>query len=90
MGYYRAVTPTNIFAEESKAGTDFWADICNNWKKAAMNFENLGIRSVIKRKSVVLEKIGGMYRKLAPLAKAGINVSLGSGTQFYRRWIFGI
>lgn len=51
-----------------------------------MQFESLGITTVILRLGVVLGKEGGMYKKLAPLAKLGINTSLGNGKQ-YLPWI---
>ena len=43
-------------------------------------------KTIILRKGVILGKEGGMVKKLSPLAKLGINVSLGSGKQ-YLPWI---
>ncbi|HTO14342.1 MAG TPA: TIGR01777 family oxidoreductase [Edaphocola sp.] len=86
VGYYGAVTTEEIFTEESENGNDFLASICKKWENAALQFEKLGVRTVILRKGVIFGKDGGMYKKLAPLAKYGINVSLGSGKQ-YLAWI---
>ena len=51
-----------------------------------MQFESLGVATVILRKGVIMGKDGGMYQKLAPLAKLDINTSLGNGRQ-YLPWI---
>src|SRR5690606_34705276 len=60
--------------------------VCDQWEKAASQFENIGITTVLLRKGIVIGKEGGMCQKLAPLAKLGINVSLGDGKQ-YLPWI---
>ena len=86
IGYYGAVSSNEIFTETSAAGSDFLASVCERWEKAALQFERLGIATVILRKGVIVGKEGGMYQKLAPLAKLGINVSLGGGRQ-YLPWI---
>lgn len=86
VGYYGAVTTEEIFTETSNNGNDFLASVCEQWEKSALQFESLGIATVILRKGVVLGKDGGMYQKLAPLAKVGINTSLGNGKQ-YVPWI---
>lgn len=82
VGYYGAVTSDKIFTEESAAGKDFLAEVCQSWEQAAMQFQNLRIRTVILRKGVVFGRDGGMLQKLSSLARLGINVSLGNGKQF--------
>lgn len=86
VGYYGAITTDNIFDETSENANDFLGFVCKKWEDAAMQFQASGIRTVILRKGVILGKDGGMYKKLVPLAKLGINVSLGSGKQ-YLPWI---
>lgn len=86
VGFYGAVTTNEIFKETSKSGNDFLASVCQIWETTAMKFNDLGIRTVILRKGVIIGKDGGMVQKLTPLAKLGINVSLGSGKQ-YLPWI---
>lgn len=86
VGYYGAVTTNQIFTEISPNGTDFLAEVCKKWEEAALKFENVNTKVVLLRKGVVLGKEGGMYQKLAPLAKKGINTSLGNGKQ-YLPWI---
>lgn len=86
VGFYGAVTTNEIFIETSKSGNDFLASVCQIWETTAMKFNDLGIRTVILRKGVITGKDGGICHKLSPLAKLGINVSLGSGKQ-YLPWI---
>ena len=86
VGFYGAVTTDKTFVETSENGNDFLASVCQKWEDAALKFNDLSIRTIILRKGVILGKEGGMVKKLSPLAKLGINVSLGSGKQ-YLPWI---
>ncbi|WP_286386451.1 TIGR01777 family oxidoreductase [Myroides odoratimimus] len=86
VGFYGAVTTEKTFAETSESGNNFLASVCQKWEDAALKFKDLGVRTVILRKGVILGKEGGMVKKLSPLAQLGINVSLGSGEQ-YLPWI---
>lgn len=82
VGYYGAVTTDIIFDESSSKGNDFLAAICSQWENAARQFTNFGTRVIILRKGVVVGKEGGMYQKMAPLAKRGINPAVGTGEQY--------
>lgn len=86
VGIYGAITSDEIFDEESLLANDFLGSLCQSWEKAAQQFESLNSRVVMLRKGVVLGKEGGIYKKMAPFAKFGINTSLGSGKQ-YLPWI---
>lgn len=86
VGFYGAVTTDKTFVETSESGNDFLASVSQKWEDATLEFKDLGVRTVILRKGVILGKEGGMVKKLSPLAKLGINVSLGSGKQ-YLPWI---
>lgn len=86
VGFYGAVTTENIFDEKSENATDFLGTVCKKWEDAALQFNKIGIRTVILRKGIIIGKNGGMVQKLTPLAKLGINVSLGNGNQ-YLPWI---
>lgn len=85
-GYYGSVTTDEIFTEESENGHDFLGRVCREWERSALQFENSGIKTIILRKGVVIAPNGGMYKKMAPFAKQGINTSLGRG-QHYLPWI---
>lgn len=82
VGYYGAVTSPYIFTEESQNGSDFLAFVCKEWENAALQFEKIGVPTGILRKGVVIGKHGGLYKKLTPLARMGINTALGTGEQF--------
>lgn len=82
VGYYGAVTTATYYTEEYHAGYDFLAEVCQKWEEKALQFEKLGIRTLILRKGVVIGPEGGIYRKLAPLARRGINTAVGNGKQF--------
>lgn len=82
VGYYGAVNSDETFNENSSNGIDFLAEVCQKWEDAALQFSNLGTRTIILRKGVIIGKEGGMYQKLAPLAKRSINIALGNGKQF--------
>lgn len=56
--------------------------VCKQWEESARQFETIGSRVVILRKGVVLGLGGGMYQKLMPMAKLGINTALGNGRQY--------
>ncbi|HRP90460.1 MAG TPA: TIGR01777 family oxidoreductase [Edaphocola sp.] len=86
VGFYGAVTCEAIFDETSKAGNDFLGAVCSQWEMAALQFEKLGIATVIFRKGVVIAKNGGMFKKMAALSRLGINTSVGSGRQ-YLPWV---
>src|SRR5690606_40053642 len=51
-GYYGAITTDRIFTEESDNGNDFLASVCGEWEKSALQFESLGVTTVILRKEI--------------------------------------
>ncbi|MBP1619161.1 MAG: hypothetical protein H6Q14_2988 [Bacteroidetes bacterium] len=81
IGYYGMLTSKEIFQESSPAGNDFLANVCIAWENEALKFQEIGTKVIILRKGVIIGN-GGVYARLAPLAKLGINTSLGSGKQF--------
>ena len=83
VGYYGAVTTDHIFTEEDKNGNDFPAYVCRLWEDTALKFKEVAGRVVILRKGLVIGQGGGVYQKLQPLAKLGLNVALGSGNQYF-------
>jgi len=83
VGYYGSVTTNHVFTEEDKNGTDFPAYVCRLWEDAALKFRDVADRVVILRKGLVIGPDGGIYQKLKPLAKLGLNVALGNGKQYF-------
>lgn len=86
VGYYGAISTDYIYNETDIAGNDFLGQTCEKWEQAAQQFSRLGARVITLRKGVVLGPRSGMYQKLLPLARLGINTCIGSGRQ-YLPWI---
>ena len=86
IGYY-GDTGENVVNEKSSFGSDFLAQICYKWEKAAYNFESLGMRVICVRTGIVLGKGGGFLGQVLPLFKKGLGGKLGSGQQWFS-WIY--
>ncbi|AIE72785.1 MULTISPECIES: TIGR01777 family oxidoreductase [unclassified Synechocystis] len=85
IGYY-GTSETETFAENSTAGDDFLAEVCQAWENAAQQVEKLGIRLVIFRIGIVLGADGGALGKMLPPFKLFAGGPLGSGEQWFS-WI---
>lgn len=86
VGYYGAVSGTKIFNENDKPGTDFLAQTCVEWERAADQFAAMGTRTVKLRTGVVLADSGGILGRLTLLIKMFVSVQFGNGSQ-YMPWI---
>lgn len=75
-----------ILSEDSEPGTDFLANTCLAWERAADKITNLGLRLVTFRTGVVLSTEGGALPKIAKPIKLGMGAPLGSGRQ-WMPWI---
>lgn len=69
--------------EESACGTDFLAELCKDWEKAALGGAD---RVVLVRTGLVLSREGGALAKMLPPFRAGLGGPLGSGNQ-WMSWI---
>ena len=74
------------FTEDSRPGTDFLAEVCQDWELTAQKAEALGIRVVRVRFGHVLGKDGGLLKTMLPPFQLGLGGRLGSGTQ-WMSWI---
>jgi uncharacterized protein len=86
IGYYGAVTSEHIFSETDEPANDFLGSVGIKWEQAANSFQDLGLRVVKLRTSVVLTKKGGVLEKLANPTRFCFGTSLGSGKQYFP-WI---
>jgi len=86
IGYYGAITSEHVFSETDNPASDFLGTVCEKWEQAANCFENLGLRVVKLRTSVVLTKQGGVLEKLATPTRFGFGASIGTGKQYFP-WI---
>ncbi len=85
IGYYGPHGDEEL-TEDSPPGDDFLAHICINWEKAAHTVEPAGVRCVMVRVGVVLDKEGGALAKLLTPFKLGAGGPVGSGKQ-WMSWI---
>lgn len=63
-------------------GNDFSMDVCKKWEETFNSFDNLPLRQVILRTSIVLGWDGPALRALATLVKFGLGGQQGDGKQF--------
>jgi uncharacterized protein (TIGR01777 family) len=75
-----------VLRESSPAGTGYLAEVCQDWERAAMAAEDLGIRVVCIRIGVVLSPKGGALAKMLMPFKLGLGGIIGSGKQYWS-WI---
>ena len=86
VGYYGAETSENIFIETDAPASDFLGTTCETWEKPAREISSQGIRSVVLRIGVVLDREGGALPKMIGPIKYGVGSALGDGKQ-YVPWI---
>jgi uncharacterized protein len=68
------------------AAPDFLAEVSVAWEAATAGVEALGVRRVVLRTGVVLDRDGGALPKLLPPFRWGLGGPLGSGRQWFP-WI---
>ena len=85
IGYY-GDSGDEHFTEMSPPGTDFLAEICQEWETEAQKADALGIRVVLVRIGLVLGLGGGLLTQVLPPFKMGVGGTLGSGRQ-WMSWI---
>lgn len=89
IGYYGSQGDT-VLTEDSPAGDDFLAQVCQDWEEELLSFsygEALAATRVVSlRTGVVLAPQGGALDKLLPLFRRGLGSILGDGKQ-WMSWI---
>jgi uncharacterized protein (TIGR01777 family) len=75
-----------ILEENSGRGSGYLADLCQEWERAALPAEELGMRVILLRTGLVLGKGGGAFEKLRRAFLTGLGGRLGSGRQ-WMPWI---
>ena len=86
IGYYGAITSSNIYQESDTPANDFLGRTCKEWEEAADIFARAGIRTVKIRTGIVLSKEGGALSKLNIPIRLGFASAIGHGKQ-YMPWI---
>lgn len=72
--------------EETRKGTGFLSEVCENWELAALPAKAKGIRTVYLRFGMILSQYGGALCKMLPIFKWGLGGRLGNGKQ-WMSWI---
>jgi uncharacterized protein (TIGR01777 family) len=72
--------------EDAPAGSDFLAQVCAEWERAAADAGALGLRVVQVRTGVVVDRGGGALAKMLPPFKLGVGGPVAGGRQ-YISWI---
>jgi uncharacterized protein (TIGR01777 family) len=85
IGYYGFHGDEEL-TEQDGSGDDFLARLTVDWEKAARAAEPLGVRVVLVRIGLVLDKEGGALAKLLTPFKLGAGGPVGSGKQWVS-WI---
>jgi uncharacterized protein len=85
VNYYKSAG-TEVITEAGEADNNFLANVCKDWEKEASLASELGVRVVISRFGVVLEKDGGVIEKMKLPFSLFVGGPIGSGNQ-YMAWI---
>ncbi len=85
VGYYGAVEAGDV-TEEAPRGQGFLAEVCEAWEREAARVMQAGVRLVLLRTGVVLEKGGGALAKMEFPFRVFAGGPLGSGRQWFP-WI---
>jgi uncharacterized protein (TIGR01777 family) len=85
IGYYGPRTDEEL-TEDSPPGDDFLARLCVDWEQAARPVQESGIRLVLLRVGVVLDKDAGALNKMLGPFRWFVGGPVGSGRQ-YVSWI---
>ncbi|MFQ6037608.1 MAG: TIGR01777 family oxidoreductase [Candidatus Aminicenantales bacterium] len=81
VGYY-GTSLEAVFDESSPPGEGFLADVCREWESSTREVRPLGIRHVVVRSGIVLEKHGGALPRLAGPFRFFLGGPVGPGTQW--------
>lgn len=85
IGYY-GDTRDRTVDESAPAGTDFLAQLVQDWEAATAPARDSGTRVVLARTGIVLSPSGGALGRLRPLFSLGLGARIGNGRQ-YMSWI---
>jgi uncharacterized protein len=85
VGYYGAHGDERL-DEDAAAGDDFLAQVCVATESEARAAEQAGVRVVVLRTGVVLDRAGGALAKMLPAFRLGVGGPVAGGDQ-YLSWI---
>jgi uncharacterized protein (TIGR01777 family) len=85
IGYYGPRGDEEV-DETASPGDDFLAQLCIEWEQAAQAAATWGVRTVIVRVGVVLDRAGGALKEMSRPFKMFVGGPVGSGRQYFS-WI---
>jgi uncharacterized protein (TIGR01777 family) len=85
VGFYGA-RGDEIIVEKNSAGNDFLSQVAVEWEASTAEVESLGVRRVVIRTGLPLDKTGGVFPFLVLPFKLFFGGRIGSGKQFLA-WI---
>jgi len=85
VGYY-GDRGDELLTEETPPGDDFLAEVGKNWEQEALQAQDKGIRVVLTRFGIVLDRDGGAMAKMIPAFRFCLGGPLGKGEQWFP-WI---
>ena len=84
IGYY-GTSETAVFEETSPSGSDFLAEVCQNWEAEAEKVKEFGVRLAILRVGIVLADGGALAKMIGPFQMFA-GGPIGTGRQWFS-WI---
>lgn len=85
IGYY-GMHASDVFHECAEHGHDEMARLCREWELTARSVEDYGVRLVLLRIGLVLDRSGGMLAPMMLSSRFGLGAKLGNGKQ-WMSWI---
>ncbi|HSK62371.1 MAG TPA: TIGR01777 family oxidoreductase [Pyrinomonadaceae bacterium] len=85
IGYY-GNRGDELLSETSPPGNDFLASVCVEWENATRAATEKGIRTVLARFGIILDRDGGALAKMLTPFRMGIGGRVGDGRQ-WMSWI---
>ncbi len=79
IGYYGFKTSDEVFSENSGSGSDFLAEVTQEWESHTASFSRLNMRNVRLRIGIVLAREGGALKEMS---KPPVLTPLGTGKQW--------
>lgn len=86
IGYYGNDCGDRLLDEKAPPGSDFLADVCQQWESAAELGAALGMRVAKMRIGLVLGRDGGALDRMVLPFKMGVGGNIGSG-EHWMSWI---
>lgn len=85
LGFY-GTRGDDVLAENEPVGSDFLAQVCQDWEREALKATDKNARVIITRFSTVVDRSGGAMKVMLPPYRLFVGGPMGSGKQWFP-WI---